>query len=290
MRATLAISLLGFSVICCQMSAHESNNPNFPDPQTADSLAGDDAMTDREPMVADLEETHWQLEEYLSEAGEMVPVLEDATADIKFDNAGVGGSAGCNRYFGQYSLGADNALELAAQRGMTQMACPPPIDAQERQYLAALGHVSAWDRDESSLGLLDAAGQTILRFIAIQPPTLEATEWQATGINNGTGGVVSTETTDRATAVFEDGQVSGNGGCNQFHATYEIDGERITIGPAAATRKLCAEPEGIMDQEQEYLSAFSRATTYTLARDKLELRDEGGALQVGFRMVPGMTD
>ena len=60
-------------------------------------------------------------------------------------------------------------------------------------------------------------------------------------------------------------------------------GDRITIGPAAATRKFCAEPEGIMDQEQQFFAALERARTYTLTPGKLELRDEDGSLQVSFR-------
>jgi len=37
-----------------------------------------------------------------------------------------------------------------------------------------------------------------------------------------------------------------------------------------------------MDQEQQYLAALDRATTYTVRGDSLELRDDAGALQVGY--------
>ena len=59
--------------------------------------------------------------------------------------------------------------------------------------------------------------------------------------------------------------------------------ESVCIGPAAATRKFCNEPEGIMDQEQQYFEALGRARTFSLTPEKLELRDEDGSLQVGFR-------
>ena len=68
-------------------------------------------------------------------------------------------------------------------------------------------------------------------------------------------------------------------------ATYEIDGDQITIGPAAATRKLCNEPEGLMDQEQQFFEALGRARTFSLTPEKLELRDENGSLQVSFRVA-----
>ena len=113
-------------------------------------------------------------------------------------------------------------------------------------------------------------------------PSLEDTSWQATGINNGRGGVVSSATTTRVIAMFTDGKVSGSAGCNNYSASYEISDSQITIGPARMTRRQCAEPEGIMAQEQEFLQALAAATQYTLTADRLELRDNNGSLQVTF--------
>jgi heat shock protein HslJ len=167
--------------------------------------------------------------------------------------------------------------------GSTQMACPPEVMDQEQQYLALLAQVAAAARAENFLLLEDADSKILLKFVATEPAALENTEWQATGINNGKGGVVSTATTSFSTAMFTEGQLSGTGGCNRFTATYETGGDQITIGPAAATRMFCNEPEGIMDQEQQYFEALGRARTFSLTPEKLELRDGGGALQVSFR-------
>jgi heat shock protein HslJ len=167
--------------------------------------------------------------------------------------------------------------------GSTQMACPPEIMAQEQRHLALLGQVATADREGDHLLLQDADSATLLKFVATESASLENTAWQASGINNGEGGVVSSATTSLSTAVFAEGQLSGTGGCNQFTASYEIEGGEITIGPAAATRKLCNEPESIMDQEQQYFVALGRARTFSLTPDRLELRDEHGSLQVGFR-------
>lgn len=60
--------------------------------------------------------------------------------------------------------------------------------------------------------------------------------------------------------------------------------EQIIIGRAMTTRKHCAEPDGIMEQEQQYLQALARAHAYTLKPDGLELRDENGPLQVRYRV------
>ena len=96
--------------------------------------------------------------------------------------------------------------------------------------------------------------------------------------------VVSGKSTHLATATFTNGTLSGSAGCNNFTASYQAEGNRLTIGPAATTRKHCAEPDGIMQQEQEYLDALARVRTYTLKTGLLELRDENGSLQVSYRV------
>jgi hypothetical protein len=86
--------------------------------------------------------------------------------------------------------------------------------------------------------------------------------------------------------------VSGNAGCNHFKASYEIGGEpggqqKITIGPAMTTRKHCAQPDGIMEQEQQYLQALmTRAHFWKITSDRLELRDDKGSLQVRYSVRP----
>ena len=49
----------------------------------------------------------------------------------------------------------------------------------------------------------------------------------------------------------------------------------------------CTTPAGINEQEAQFLAAMGAATRYTIAGSKLELRDDGGALQVSFRATLG---
>jgi heat shock protein HslJ len=44
------------------------------------------------------------------------------------------------------------------------MACAPPADAVEREYLAALGRVAAWRTETGELALVDANGAELLRY------------------------------------------------------------------------------------------------------------------------------
>jgi heat shock protein HslJ len=77
--------------------------------------------------------------------------------------------------------------------------------------------------------------------------------------------------------------LSGSAGCNNYRATYEVDGNNISIGPAAATRMFCPEPGGIMEQEVQYIAALETASTYLIELDKMEIRTAEGALAATFR-------
>jgi heat shock protein HslJ len=228
-----------------------------------------------------LEDTRWKLSEYLNESGDLQPVISDTVIDAQFVDSKVSGSAGCNRYFGGYTSGQKNQLVFDGRMGSTQMACAQLIASQERRYLVLLSDVNSREIRDGMLLLLDKQGQLVLKYSAEQL-TLENTSWQATGINNGRGGVVSSATTSRVIAMFTNGKVSGSAGCNNYSASYEISDSQITIGPVMTTRRQCAESAGIMAQEQEFLQALAAATQYTLTAGRLELRDDNGSLQVTF--------
>ena len=127
--------------------------------------------------------------------------------------------------------------------------------------------------------LLDGA---VVAGPAVAPPLI-GTEWVAIGINNGRGGVVNAIEDARVTAIFDDeGRVAGSGGCNRFMATFEVDGGAIRIGPVAGTRMMCAEPEGVSEQEGSYFAALERSATWLIREGRLQLRDADDALQVDF--------
>lgn len=65
----------------------------------------------------------------------------------------------------------------------------------------------------------------------------------------------------QSTVEFEsDAQIAGMAGCNRYFGSMERDGEEITIGPLASTRKFCT--EAVMEQEQRLLHALERVTRY----------------------------
>jgi heat shock protein HslJ len=63
---------------------------------------------------------------------------------------------------------------------------------------------------------------------------------------------------------FENGQMSGNVGCNGFGGEYKVRGEAITFGPVMSTLMFC---EATSDQEQGVLSLFAEGEELSLRLD-----------------------
>lgn len=167
---------------------------------------------------------------------------------------------------------------------MTLKACQDPVAGQEAAVVAALPEVASFTSG-TSLVLLDADGATLLTY-APGMSTLAGTSWHATGINNGTGGVVNQAGTEEVTATFgADGTFTGSGGCNTCKSTYTTTGtDQITVGPIASTRMACPDPS--MQIEQEYFVALGDVTTYQIDGNALTLRDAEGATQATFALAP----
>jgi heat shock protein HslJ len=227
-----------------------------------------------------LEDTSWGLVSYSDGDGGTVEVPDEVAATARFVDGSVSGSGGCNRFSGPYLLDGDE-LSIGPVAS-TMMACGGPQADVEQAYFLALDATASYRTDASSLTLLDEAGQAVLTFDVVEPVSLTGTEWTATGVNTGTDAVSSVVAGASVTATFgEDGTVSGSAGCNTFTGQYSAEDGVIEIGPLASTKKAC-EPAEVMTQEAAFLAAMQNATAYAIDGDALELRDDSGALQVGF--------
>ena len=74
---------------------------------------------------------------------------------------------------------------------------------------------------------------------------------------------------------------SGATGCNRMVGTFFWEPGVLRFGPAAVTRKACP---GMGTREQDFLSALAGSTAYTIAENRLRLRNPDGELLV-FRKV-----
>lgn len=232
--------------------------------------------------TATFEGTTWQLLAYADSSGQLSMALPNVETTAVFDGGRVGGNAGCNNYNGSYTV---DGQALTIQLGpTTMMACPEPTMAQEQAFFTNLAAAASYVLVGDQLHILNANGDVILAFQPLVSAPLVGTTWQAVSYNNGNQAVVGVINGTTITAVFgEDGSLSGSAGCNNYTASYTVDGDAITIGPAASTRKMCAEPEGVMEQEMAYLTALSTAATYSIQGDQLELRTADSALVASYQ-------
>ena len=130
-----------------------------------------------------------------------------------------------------------------------------------------------WTLVTVALGLAGIAFAGCKGVESAPPDPLDGTSWL----------LVSLEEEDplpgiAITAVFEGGSVHGSSGCNSFGASYEIHGDSIEIREIQSTLMACIEPDGAMDQEQEYIARLSSSERYLIADGRLQLMSSGQEL------------
>jgi heat shock protein HslJ len=62
------------------------------------------------------------------------------------------------------------------------------------------------------------------------------------------------------TAEFMGDQLGGGSGCNRYTTSYEVNGNELSFGPVASTRRACEPP--ILDQEMKFLAALDAVAHY----------------------------
>ena len=225
------------------------------------------------PEAPPLEGTAWVLS---SLPGRTLLASEPAT--LNFEGGRVQGSDGCNRYSAPFST-KGSTLEILPRGVSTQMACAPEVMRQAEAFMAALQSAKSFRLSDGALQLLGADG-AVLATLEAQSRILAGTQWRVTGINNGKGAVISVLSGSAVDIAFDhEGRASGSAGCNRFTAGYDSDGSKLRFLAPGATRKMCA-TEGVMEQEQQFLTALESVTAMRIEGNRLEMRRADGALAV----------
>jgi heat shock protein HslJ len=239
---------------------------------------------------SDLGGTSWIVTGYNNGKQAVVSVAPGTELTASFGTDGkLTGSAGCNSYTAAYETsGSTIKIGPAAT---TRKACEQAVMDQETQYLAALSTAAVYRIDGSKMELRTSDGALAATFQkAAASGGLPGTSWNVISYNNGKQAVVSVMLNTTITANFgADGRLSGNASCNEYSASYQTDGIKITIGQAISTQKFCASPEGVMDQETQYLTALGTAATYRIDGNKMEMRTADGALAASFEKAAGSS-
>ena len=104
---------------------------------------------------------------------------------------------------------------------------------------------------------------------------------------SGADWVLAGEAGSRAPFLRFDGtRVAGLGGCNRFGGTYDLNGDRLSFSPLAATRMACAGE--VMKSEQAFFELLGKVKGLKLDGETLELLDGDGKALARFekRIAP----
>jgi heat shock protein HslJ len=84
------------------------------------------------------------------------------------------------------------------------------------------------------------------------------------------------------TAIFDsaEGEISGSAGCNSYFASYDVDGSKLSISTIGCTEMFCVTPEGVMEQEEQYLTTLATAESYEVRDGQLHIFCSGGQVLI----------
>lgn len=195
------------------------------------------------------------------------------------DDGSVTGSGGCNNFMGGYEQDG-GSLTIGPIAATLRLCAEPALDEQERMFFAALEATTGASAADDVL-TLDGDDGALATLVPSEQPDGVAGSWNVLGYNNGQEAVVSLVLGTELTAEFsDDGMVSGSAGCNDYTGEYSVDGDTVSIATLAQTSRACIEPDGVMDQELQYLQALQSAATWSIRDGVLTFRTADDAIAV----------
>ena len=114
--------------------------------------------------IKDIAGIEWHLTRMKIE-NESIPLIKDTKNTFSCDENGKGaGVASLNRYFGSFSFKEDGEIVWSKAFGMTRMAGPPELMAQEAKFMKALPQTSRIYLTKEKLVLISTDHATVLEF------------------------------------------------------------------------------------------------------------------------------
>ena len=110
------------------------------------------------------------------------------------------------------------------------------------------------------------------------PAALEGESWILTQMLTAGGQTEIVQT--GVSAEFDGSTISGNSGCNAYHASYEATGSEISFGPIAATKKIC--PEDEQSTEDRYLQLLAEIGSFEVSGRSMSMNDQDGTPVLQF--------
>ena len=146
------------------------------------------------------------------------------------------------------------------------------LDQQQETYLTVLVTANRYEFDGANISLF-ADDRQLMTLEPLEPVPFEGTTWNYRFFQGEMPQWQQVIPGTEITAVFDGDTISGSAGCNDYTGTVTRNGDELSIGELATTRKMCAEPEGIMDQEERYLAALQTVVSIRESARSIELFD-----------------
>ena len=222
-----------------------------------------------------LENVRWLL---ASIDGQALP--EGVSADVLFTPAGspaaqsednaVNGSAGCNTFFGAYTVAGDT-LNVPGPFGLSQMMCEDAAMQVEQAFLAGLESAQTYQIMLNQLIIRTATGSLLL--YADRMP-LEGPQWVLTGIgpmDNPQPPIEGAMFTANFSRQFgmPSGVKSGGTGCNDYTSSYFATADEIKVNLPQTSQNACS--DGQMEAEQGYFLGLNAAREYRILGNELQV-------------------
>jgi len=225
------------------------------------------------------------------------------TPTLEFDDEGVSGIAGCNRFRSAVSLEGSRWV-VQGPFIATLMLCSPELMALEQELLARLGRATgcrvtepgtptpgtptSGDSEGALVELIGIGGDVVLVLEPIDAVHDLLGDWRVAMVHVPERQVVSSVDGTLTVTFGLDGptaRISGHGGVNRFHGPVDVGTGILRIGPLASTRM--AGPPETMAQEAHLLRALEATVGWRLGRGGIDLvRADGG---IAVSLVPAVS-
>lgn len=265
-----AFILAGVSVVLTACA-----NPD-PTPEPATAVAETAAAVEDVESALALANTAWELESF-GDTGDKVPVVPDTYPSLHFMLERYSGYTGCDWFLGIY--GVEGSTLRMETPDSTMYGCGEDEGAlieQAATYAVALENITRYELADGQLFLYTVEDQLLVTMRPLESLPFEGTNWDLKFFSTEPAYWVPHIPETLITAQFEGGQLSGSAGCNEYTAAYTRNGPEFMLSELWIGQDTCDEPDGIMDQENEYLSMLASAGAIIESARSLELLTADG--------------
>ena len=114
-----------------------------------------------------LMDNQWRLEQMVDDQGQFTELLGETEITAEFSEGQINGRAGCNNYFGGYTV--SNGKIDFGNIAMTEMFCADPdgVMDQEGHFLKLLADVASFEISEDSLVMYSGSEEQLLTFVSV---------------------------------------------------------------------------------------------------------------------------